>query len=201
MNLYFNYGEKETEFLKSKCPAMASAINKYGILKRKIVPDPFEALLQSVVSQQISGKAAETIWGRFRNAVPDLIPEAILNAEAGLLRSCGISERKASYICGIAEAYYSGNIRFNELDKLADSQIIEKLVALKGVGVWTAEMLLIFSLGRKNILSGGDLGIKKGLCKLHRLPEILPEKIAVFRELYSPYCSIASFYLWETAAE
>lgn len=194
---YLQYGKRETEYLSSRCSKMAILISNLGHLERKVISDPFIAIVASVASQQISGRAAETIWRRFCELAGDITPEKILNLDSTAMRECGLSTRKCEYIKGIAESAVSGVVDFNNLRNLSDSDVINCLVKLRGVGEWTAEMILIFSLKRLNVLSFGDFAIKKGLAKLHGKEGITKEDFEYYRELYSPYCSIASLYLWE----
>ncbi|PKO95328.1 MAG: DNA-3-methyladenine glycosylase 2 family protein [Bacteroidetes bacterium HGW-Bacteroidetes-7] len=194
---YIQYGDKELSYLKSRCPRLSELIEQLGFLKREVIPDPFVAIVASVASQQISGRAAETIWKRFTSVVGEVNPSNILNLDSDVIRACGLSARKTEYITGIAKRANSGEVDFSKLSYLTDKEVVEELVKLKGVGEWTAEMILIFSLQRPNILSYGDFAIKKGLAKLHGKDAITKEEFDFYKELYSPYCSIASLYIWE----
>lgn len=193
----FKYGDVEISFLKNRCSKLGEIIDRMGFLERKIVPDLFVALVSSVVAQQISGKAAETVWKKFVALIGDISPKNILAADPLLMQKCGMSHRKVEYITGIAKAAFDGAVDFHALESMGDNEVIEKLSSLRGVGVWTAEMLLIFSLERPDVLSWGDFAIKKGLMKLHGLESISKAEFEEFRKLYSPYNSIASLYLWE----
>ncbi|NTV19657.1 MAG: DNA-3-methyladenine glycosylase 2 family protein, partial [Bacteroidales bacterium] len=136
------YGEAELDYLRNACPKLGAVIDKMGFLERKIVPDLFVALVSSVVAQQISGKAAETVWRRFESLIGEVSPENILRADPLEMQKCGMSHKKVGYIVGIATAAADGTVDFKALSKMQDSEVIEKLSSLKGVGVWTAEMLL-----------------------------------------------------------
>lgn len=194
----FCYGEIEVEYLSQKDPKLGEVIKKIGKIERKLNPDLFSALIESIISQQISSKAAETVIKRVYEVLDgDMSSKKIKSVGFDNIRGCGMSDRKTSYIMGIAEADLNGNIDFQNLDKLSDDEIIEKLSSLHGVGIWTAEMLLIFSMNRKNVLSYGDLAIKRGLMRLHNLETISKKEFEKYRELYSPYGSVASLYLWE----
>lgn len=197
LEIFFKYGDLEISHLKNRCSKLGEVIEHMGFLERKIVPDLFVALVSSIVAQQISGKAAETVWKRFIALIGDVTPENIMAADPLLMQKCGMSHKKVGYITGIAQAATDGTINFKELSTLNDSDVIGKLSSLRGVGVWTAEMLLIFSLERPDVLSWGDFAIKKGLMKLHGLESISKAQFEEFRKLYSPYNSIASLYLWE----
>ncbi|SNS30017.1 DNA-3-methyladenine glycosylase II [Anaerovirgula multivorans] len=193
---HFEYGQKEIDYLKRRDKKLGVAVDRIGMIKREITPDPFIALVSSVVSQQISNKAAETVWNRFNNLVGNITPEGIIKAEISEIQGCGMSLRKAEYIKGIAEAAISEKITFNLLHTLTDEEIIKTLTSLKGVGVWTAEMLLIFSLHRPDVVSYKDLAICRGMMNLYGLKELPKEKFQVYRKRYSPYGSVASLYLW-----
>jgi len=194
---FFEYGEKEIEYLKRKDKKLGAAIEKIGIIKREINPDPFSALISSIVSQQISKKAAETVWDRLSNLIGDITAENIERRTASEIQSCGMTLRKAEYIKGIASAAITGEVDFSKLHTLTDEEIIKKLSSLNGVGIWTAEMLLIFSLCRPDVLSYGDLAIRRGIMNLYGLKELPKEKFNRYRKRYSPYGSVASLYLWE----
>ncbi len=209
--LFFEYGQKEIDYLKHKDKKLGAAIDRIGIIQREISPDPFTALVSSVISQQISNKAAETVWKRLCRLLGDLppenncpeginpgsiTPESIAQVGLPEIKACGMSERKAGYIKGIADAALSGVVDFKNLHKESDEEIIAKLSSLYGVGVWTAEMLLIFSLNRLDVLSFKDLAICRGMMNLYGHKELSKEKFERYRKRYSPYGSVASLYLW-----
>lgn len=194
---FFEYGEKEIEYLKRKDKKLGAAIDKIGIIKRETNPDSFSALVSSIVSQQISKKAAGTVWDRLSNLIGNISAENIEKRTASEIQSCGMTLRKAEYIKGIASAALTGEVDFSKLHTLTDEEIIKKLSSLNGVGVWTAEMLLIFSLCRPDVVSYGDLAIRRGMINLYGLKELPKEKFKRYRKRYSPYGSVASLYLWE----
>lgn len=194
---FFVYGQTETEYLKSKDKRLAAVIDKIGMIQRETITDPFSALISSIVSQQISNKAAATVWERLQRLLGNITPESIADREAAAIQSCGLSNRKVSYIKGVAEAAISGTVDFNNLHMLSDGEIIKSLSALHGVGVWTAEMLLIFSLNRPNVVSYRDLAIRRGMMNLYGLKELTKERFAQYQARYSPYGSVAALYLWE----
>lgn len=192
----FEYGEKEIEYLKSKDKKLGAAIEKIGMIKRKITPDPFEAIVWIIIGQQISTKAAETVWNRLRSLLGIITPESIDKINVSEIQGCGMTLRKAGYIKGVASAAISGEINFNELYALSDEEIIKKLSALNGIGVWTAEMMLISSLCRPDVVSYGDLAIRRCMMNLYGLKELPKKKFDMYRKRYSPYGSVASLYLW-----
>lgn len=192
----FKYGEKEIKHLKKRDKRLGAAIDKLGIIKREIIPDPFTALVSSIVGQQISSKAAKTVWERLLMLLGEITPEIIAKADISAIKGCGMSQRKAGYIRGIAEAAISGEVDFARLHTLTDEEIIEKLSSLQGIGVWTAEMLLIFSLCRPDVVSYKDLAICRGMMNLYGLKELSRESFEKYKKRYSPYGSVASLYLW-----
>jgi len=194
---FFVYGDTETDYLKGRDNKLGAAIERIGIIRRPIIPDPFTALISSIVSQQIAKKAAETVWSRLQAAVGSITPVGIANTKLSEIQRCGMSNRKATYIKGIAEAAILGQVDFPGLKTMADQDIIRKLSALRGVGVWTAEMLLIFALCRPNVLSYNDLAIRRGMMNLYNLKDLSRDKFERYRARYSPYCSVASLYLWD----
>lgn len=193
----FEYGQKEIVYLKRRDKKLGEAIDKIGMIKREITPDSFTALVSSVVSQQIAKKAAETVWNKLYTLFGNVTPESITQADRSKIQGCGMSERKAEYLKGIADAAISGTIDFKTLHTLTDEEIINRLSSLRGVGIWTAEMLLIFSLCRPDVVSYKDLAICRGMMNLYNLKELPKEKFERYRKRYSPYGSVASLYLWE----
>ncbi len=198
---FFEYGEKEIAYLKKKDKKLSTAIDKIGVIEREVTPDPFTALVSSVVGQQISSKAADTVWNRLCELLGSIAPQTIAEASLSQIQGCGMSNRKAEYIKGIADAALSGEVDFAALHTLTDEEIIKKLSSLHGVGVWTAEMLLIFSLGRPDVVSFKDLAIRRGMMNLYGLKELPKEKFERYRKRYSPYGSVASLYLWALSVE
>lgn len=196
---YFSYGEKETTYLKSQDPILGQAIDEIGLIKREVIPDMFMALVKSIIGQQISTKAQITIWKRMEEKFAPITPENISALSIEELQTVGISTRKASYIKEIADAVINGNLNFSELEDMSDEEVCAYLTKIKGVGVWTAEMLMIFSMQRPDILSWGDLAIHRGLQMLYGHKEITPELFQKYKNTYSPYASVASLYLWKIA--
>ncbi|HHV65462.1 MAG TPA: DNA-3-methyladenine glycosylase 2 family protein [Peptococcaceae bacterium] len=200
MNI-FKYGQKEITYLKKMDKKLGQAIDRIGMIEREVIPDLFTALIHSIVSQQISAKAAVTVWNRLQERFGVISPETLTSASLTEIQQCGLSLRKASYIIGICNAVIQGELNLAEMSQLQDEEIIKRLSALKGVGKWTAEMLLIFSLERPDVVSWSDLGIRRGMMKLYGLKSLSPEQFSRYRKRYSPYGSVASLYLWAIAAE
>ena len=196
----FHYTQAELETLKKKDKKLAAAIEKIGIIERPVNPDVFAALIDSIVAQQISAKAARTVSGRLEEFCGKITPERIHAADIEEIQKCGMSMRKAGYIKAAADAVYSRTLDLEALHEMPDDEVIKHLSALPGIGVWTAEMLLIFSLGRKDILSFGDLAIRRGICKVYGHKTLTRAQFLRYKKRYSPYGSIASLYLWECGA-
>lgn len=171
------------------------------MVKIGVEDDIFVALISSIISQQISTQAAITVKERLTNLIGEITAENINKIEVESIQKCGMSMRKAEYIKGVGEAVMSKSIDFDNLHKLEDNEIIKELTTLRGVGEWTAEMLLINSFQRPDILSYKDLGIRRGIMKLYRLNELSEKDIQLYRERYSPYCTVASIYLWEISGQ
>ncbi|WP_099189444.1 DNA-3-methyladenine glycosylase family protein [Tepidibacter mesophilus] len=194
---YFKYGKKEIDYLKEKDKILGKNIDKIGFINREIIKNPFIALISSIVSQQVSKNAAETVWLRFCDLIDDITPLNIIKIDNESIKKCGMSNRKVDYIKGIANAALSKAVDFDNLNILSDEEIIKKLSSLRGVGVWTAQMILIFSLNRLDVISYDDLGIRRGIMNLYKLEDISRTEFNEYKSRYSPYASVASLYLWE----
>lgn len=193
----FRYGSTELNHLRNRDRILGRAIDDIGMIERRVKPDLFTALVASVAGQQVSAKAAETVWARMETRFGTILPESIAAATADEIRQCGISMRKAGYIKGIGDAVAGGRLDLDRLRTLSDTEVIARLTELDGVGVWTAEMLLIFSMQRPDVVSWGDLAIRRGMMRLYRKDTIGRDRFERYRKRYSPYGSVASLYLWE----
>jgi len=193
---YFEYGEREIEHLRKRDIKLAAAIDRIGLIQREVNPDIFSALIESIIGQQISNKAAATVRSRL-NALCRLEATKLHALTLEEIQLCGMSMRKANYIKNIADIAANKTVDFETLKDKADSEVIAILTKLPGIGVWTAEMLLIFSLMRPNVVSYGDLAIRRGMMKLYGHRELTKEKFSRYARRYSPYGSVASLYLWE----
>lgn len=156
----------------------------------------FSALVASVISQQLAVKAAAAIQRRVEALLGELAAEKLLAAPPEALRNCGLSANKIACLRGIAEAQASGKIDFAALAERSDAEIVAALTEFRGIGVWTAEMLLIFALGRPDVLSFRDLGIRRGIMRLNRLSTLTAADFDLWRRRYSPFGTLASLYLW-----
>jgi 3-methyladenine DNA glycosylase/8-oxoguanine DNA glycosylase len=195
----FEYGRTELDHLRRKDRRLGRVIDSAGMIQAEMYPDLFTALVSSVVGQQISGKAAATVWNRVIERFGEITPSRLDRASLEEVQSCGMSFRKAEYVKGIAAACANGGLDLDGLRSLPDDEVVKALVSLKGIGPWTAEMMLIFSLGRKDVVSWGDLAIRRGMMSLYGLEAITKEEFDRRRAKYSPYGSVASLYIWELA--
>lgn len=196
---YFSYGEKEMQYLKKKDPVLGAVIDELGILKRAVIPDLYEALLNSIAGQQISSKALDTVWGRIQEKFAPLTPAHLAEISEEELQGCGISMRKAHYMKEITDRILDGSLNLSALAKMSDEQVTDVLIKLPGIGVWTAEMLLIFSMQRPNVLSYGDLAIQRGMRMVYHHKNITPALFKKYKKRYTPYATVAGFYLWAAA--
>lgn len=197
---YYKYGKDEIDYLRNRDPLLGSAIDKIGMINRKVNPDLFSALISSIISQQISTKAANTVERRLTENIGEITAENIYKAQQSQIQECGMSNRKAAYIKNIAELSVEGTIDFESLSRFKDEDFIHEITKIKGVGEWTAEMLLIHSLKREDVLSFKDLGIRRGIEALYGLDQLTKKEFIEFQKRYSPYGTVASIYLWEISS-
>lgn len=161
--------------------------------------DPFEALCRAIVGQQLSVKAAATIYARFRALYKELTPKVVARTTLEKFRSVGLSKQKASYVVDLAQKFIDKTVDPQHFHEMTDEAIRAHLVAVKGIGRWTADMFLMFTLHRPDILPTGDLGIQKGMQKLFRLRTLpTPEKMERLAEEWRPYRTVACRYLWDS---
>lgn len=180
---------------------MKSVIRRVGPFVFRAQRDRFQTLVRSILSQQISGYAARAIRARLEALVaPErLSPENLAALSVEQLRAAGVSAQKAKYLLSLATIVRDGEVKLKTIGRLADNDVIEQLVQVKGIGVWTAQMFLIFSLGRPDVFPCDDLGIRQAIRKLYGLTE-LPDKPTCLRiaEPWRPYASVASWYCWRS---
>ena len=193
----FDITSADKHALCRRAPEFSAAVKCFDIAPFESAGDLFYALVQSIVSQQLAVRAAEAIFARVAALPGGVTPAGIIGAEAEDLRACGLSARKVEYLRSAAEAGASGKLDFTTLAAKPDSEVVSELVKLKGVGIWTAEMLLIFSLCRRDVLSYRDLGIRRGIMRLYGVPEPSEAEFECYRRRYSPYGTLASLYLWK----
>lgn len=199
MEHFFEYGQKETDWLKSRDKKLSAVIEQVGPIYRRTIPDLFAALVHSIVGQQISTKAQETIWNRLQSVFGKITPEKMAKTEDARLQSIGISFRKVNYIKRAAEKIENGEFDIDALRDMDDAEVARQLSSLDGIGRWSAEMLMLFSMQRPNILSFDDLAIQRGLRMVYRHRKIDRRMFERYRRRYTPYGSVASLYLWAVA--
>jgi len=198
---YFTYSRIEADFLKKRDKDLGLAIDRIGLVKRVVIPDPFTALVSSILAQQVSAKAAETVWNRMLERFGTINGEVLASASPEEIQLCGMSLRKAGYIHGIGKAVMEGELDFSRFGEMSDNEIIDQLISLHGVGRWTAEMLLIFSLERPDVVSWNDLAIRRGMMNLYNTTTLSRDQFEHYRKRYSPYGTVASLYLWVVSHE
>lgn len=190
------YGEREISYLSKKDKKLGKLIENTGFLECKVSEDLFDSLVSYIATQQISNRAAETVSMRITQKFGTVTPEKIALLPEEEIKSVGISMKKVQYIKGLSEAVLSGRLDIRGLADLLDEDVSSQLTSIRGIGEWTAEMFLIFSLGRMNVLSYKDFAIRKGMMSLYGLKDIERGTFEKYRKRYSPYGTIASLYLW-----
>jgi DNA-3-methyladenine glycosylase II len=191
---------KAIQHLKKADPVMASIIERAGPYRIQYREPVFTTLVRSIVYQQLSGKAALTIYNRLAAATGDpMTPEAILRLRPARMRTLGLSKQKLTYIRELARMTRDGAINFDHLPALEDDAIVEGLTKVKGVGVWTVHMFLIFALRRPDVLPTGDLGVRAAMKKAYNLADLpKPAEMERIAAPWRPYASVASWYLWRS---
>lgn len=186
-------------YLKKKDKRLGQVIDTLGPLERNTDSDLFASVVRQIVGQQISMAAQATIWRRMINALGEITPQRIYSTEAQTLQAFGITFKKADYIKDFALKIHEGAFNITALAEKSDDEVIKELSSLKGIGVWTAEMLMIFCMQRPDILSFGDLAIHRGLRMLYHHRKIDRALFEKYRRRFSPCGSVASFYIWAVA--
>lgn len=192
----FAYGEKEMTYLAQRDARLGAVIERIGFLARPVDTDLFSSVVHQIVGQQISTKALATIWQRIQDGLGGVNADTVLSAGTDKLQAFGMSFRKAAYITDFALRVQNGSFDLEGIWKKSDEEAIAALSALKGIGVWTAEMILLFCMQRPNVFSYGDMAILRGLRMVYHHRAISPALFEKYRRRFSPYCSVASLYLW-----
>ena len=187
--------------LQKTDPVMKKIIKSVGPFQQPVLRDRFLALVRSIISQQISGAAAKTIQQRLMDAIAPakINPDAILQFSIDELREIGISRQKATYMLDLADKVSDGTVDLTKMGRNSDEEVIQALTQIKGIGVWTAQMFLMFSLARLDVFPYGDLGIQNGIEKNYSFRgQLTKDKMLKIAEPWSPYSTIASWYLWRS---
>lgn len=197
--MYFTYGETEVSYLRQKDKRLCEVIDRIGHIDRAVDLDLFSSVAHHIIGQQISTKAQTTIWQRMQDALGTVNAETLLAAGVPKLQGLGMTFRKAEYITDFAKKVHAGAFDLGAVEHMSDEEAIRELSSLKGIGVWTAEMILLFCLQRPDIFSFDDLAIQRGLRMVYHHREIGRERFEKYRRRFSPYCSVASLYFWAVA--
>jgi DNA-3-methyladenine glycosylase II len=186
--------------LKSADPVLAEIIGRVGEYRIQFREPEFATLVRSIVYQQLSGRVASVIYGRLEAALKGSVtPAGILKLRPERMRKLGLSKAKTVYIRDLACHTRDGLVVFEELNALSDEEVIANLTQVKGIGVWTAHMFLMFALRRPNVLPTGDLGIRNAIHKAYALEAApLPKDVEKLAANWHPYCTVASWYLWRS---
>lgn len=191
--------EEAMRYLQSRDKRLGAVIEQIGPIERRGNADLFASTVRHIISQQISKKAQQTVWKRLEERTGGVSISGVLALPTAELQSMGISFRKADYILAFARMVEEGEVDLESLRKKDDKTVIRELVQVPGIGPWTAQMLLIFSLGRPDVLSYGDYGILRGMRMVYRHRKIDASRFARYQKRYSPYGTTASLYLWAVA--
>jgi DNA-3-methyladenine glycosylase II len=191
---------KAMNHLKKSDPVLRAIIERVGPCRMEFGPAEFCSLAEAIVYQQLNGKAAVTIWNRFAALAGEPVtPDGILKLSNEQLRAVGLSKQKSAYLKDLAAKTAAGLLDFSRLPDLPDEEVIEHLTQVKGIGVWTAHMFLIFSLRRPNVLPTGDYGVQMAVKKHYKkrkLPK--PKDMEKIARAWEPYRSIACWYMWRS---
>ena len=197
--MFFQYGEREISYLSAKDKRLGQAIQQIGHIEREVEPDLFSAIAHHIIGQQVSTAAQATVWRRLLNTVGTVSADSMTELGRDRLQQLGMTYKKADYILDLAERIKSGTLDLDRLWNLSDDVVIKELTKLKGVGVWTAEMILTFCMQHPDVVSFGDLAILRGMRMLYRHQQIDKAGFERYRKRYSPYGTVASLYLWAIA--
>lgn len=196
---YVEYGDDAVAYLSERDPRMADAIARIGHVWRVRDDDLFQAVVHSIVGQQISTRAQATVWARMRDGLGAVDAAHVAAASVEELQAFGMTYGKAGYIHDFALRVQDGSFDIAAVERMGDDEAIEALASLRGVGRWTAEMILTFCLNRPDVFAYDDLAIQRGLRMLYHHRRITRKLLERYRRRFSPYCSVASLYLWEVA--
>ncbi len=197
--MFFEYGNRETDYLRRRDKRLGDAMDRIGHIHRRVDPDLFSSVVHHIIGQQISTAAQTTIWNRLLARIGTVNSETLCALGASELQSLGMTHKKAGYILHFAELVLRKEFDIEALPALPDKTVITQLSSLKGIGVWTAEMILLFCMQRSDVLSYGDLAIHRGLRMLYHHKHIDRERFSKYATRYAPYGSVASLYLWAIA--
>jgi DNA-3-methyladenine glycosylase II len=192
------YWDRARRALARRDPVMAAIIRRHP--KVHLVPrgDPFLTLARAIVGQQISTKAAQSVWNRFSGLAMEVSPQRVIRLKKSRMRSCGLSARKCEYIHDLAHRFAGGKVHVARWPQMTDEEVITDLVQVRGIGRWTAEMFLMFSLLRPDVLPLDDLGLQKAIRISYAKPRMSARTMARIGETWRPWRTVASWYLWRS---
>ena len=194
-----NYWDRAKRALAKTDPIMAGIMRAHPKIFLARRGEPFLTLARAIVGQQISVKAAQSVWDRLLACAGDVTPEKILSKQRSELRACGLSDRKTEYIADLAQHFADGSIHVQRWGEMADEDIIAELVQVRGIGRWTAEMFLIFNLLRPDVFPLDDLGLQKGIrVAYYRNRKVALSTLRKLGESWRPWRSVATWYLWRS---
>lgn len=199
--LYFSYGTEEIAYLGRKDRRLGRVIDAIGHIDRAVDTDLFAAVAHHIIGQQISTAAQAKIWQRMQDGLGQVSVDTVCAADTVTLQRMGMTFKKADYILDFAQRVHDGTLDLAALGAKSDAQVIAELSALRGIGVWTAEMILLFAMQRPDVFSFGDLAIHRGLRMLYRHKTVDRARFERYRQRYSPYGTVASLYLWAVAGD
>ena len=193
------YWQEASAALAATDPVMAALVEAYGGLGLASRGDAFGTLARSIVGQQISVKAADAVWGRVANRLVEVSPGNVLAAGVAGVQDCGLSRRKIEYLVDLAGHFASGQVDPRRWEQMSDTEIIAELIDVRGIGRWTAEMLLIFNLMRPDVFPLDDIGLQRAVCRHYFAgKKQMPKVVAAFGERWRPWRSVATWYLWRS---
>lgn len=192
-----DYWPNAIRTLKKQDPTLKAIIAAYKGEGMQLRGDGFKTLARAIIGQQISVKAADSVWRRFEEAAGRIRPEIVADLDAAVLRGCGLSAGKAIYMHALANHFLENKQLIKRWPEMGDEDIIGELISIKGIGRWTAEMFLIFGLGRPDVFPIGDLGLIKGVCRHYNGGREMPRaKVLAVAENWRPYRSVGTWYMW-----
>ncbi len=193
------YWLQATAGIAAADPVMAGLIERFANFSVVSRGDPFATLVRSIVGQQISVKAADSVWAKLSAALPAMLPAQVLSTPNDCLRACGLSARKAEYLGDLARHFADGKIHVDKWQSMSDEEIITELTAVRGIGVWTVEMFLIFNQLRPDVFPLDDIGLQKAVARHYFAGERPARKaLAAFGERWRPWRSVATWHLWRS---
>jgi DNA-3-methyladenine glycosylase II len=191
-----NYNTKEMEYISNKNPVMKALVNHYGKLEKGRTQDIYVSLVLHIISQQLSNTVSYALIRKYINHIGEINPENVLVAGADAICDCGISRKKADYIIALSKGVIEKKYDFSLLEDMSDAEATNYLTQIKGVGKWTAEMILEFTMGRLNVFCFDDVALQNGIKKAHGFKTLSKLRFERLRRSYSPYCSVASLYYY-----